>query len=328
MSKNRFYTIMIVPEKGASVRRFVLPSWVARGTVVALLLLTILGIIMTTNYGFVMSQIGENKELKVEIRKLRLESQVLKEKLTGLETSVDRMKSFATRLKVITNIEDQAKLLERINAPGTKIPDANSNIAFGKAKPFSAQPEGDSPSDSAAAPETDWEAAYQELDIETRVERVSSDANLVEQMLQDQNELLSDKRAFLAALPTRKPVPGRYNSGFGVRKSPITGSLKIHEGIDIGNVPGSQIIAPSDATVTFAEIKPGYGRTLVLDHGYGVTTWYGHTQKILVQRGQRVRRGDSIALLGNSGQSTGPHLHYEVRIHGIPVDPLSYILEN
>ncbi|MCM2279241.1 MAG: M23 family metallopeptidase [Oligoflexia bacterium] len=102
----------------------------------------------------------------------------------------------------------------------------------------------------------------------------------------------------------------------------------MHEGLDIANRPGTVIKAPADAVVAFANVKAGYGQTLILDHGYGLETWYAHTRKILVSKGQKVRRGESIAQLGNSGRSTGPHLHYEVRVNGYPVDPLSYILEN
>ena len=121
---------------------------------------------------------------------------------------------------------------------------------------------------------------------------------------------------------------GYFTSGFGVRRSPYGGREKMHEGLDIANYPGTAIRAPADGTVVYAGAKAGYGQTLILDHGYRLETWYAHTRRILVRTGQRVRRGEAIAQLGNSGRSTGPHLHYEVRINGIPVDPLSYILEN
>ncbi|MBI3535411.1 MAG: M23 family metallopeptidase [Deltaproteobacteria bacterium] len=80
--------------------------------------------------------------------------------------------------------------------------------------------------------------------------------------------------------------------------------------------------------VLFSDTKPGYGQTLIIDHGYGLETWYAHVKKCLVKRGQKIKRGQVVALLGNTGRSTGPHLHYEVRVHGTPVDPLTYILEN
>ncbi len=102
----------------------------------------------------------------------------------------------------------------------------------------------------------------------------------------------------------------------------------MHEGLDIANYPGTPIKATADGVVIFANTKAGYGQTVILDHGYGLETWYAHTRKMLVSKGQKVARGETVALLGNSGRSTGPHLHYEVRVNGTPVDPLSYVLED
>jgi murein DD-endopeptidase MepM/ murein hydrolase activator NlpD len=157
---------------------------------------------------------------------------------------------------------------------------------------------------------------------------VNHDSLGLELQLQDLYELLFDKKEFLAALPTRKPVVGRFTSGFGVRKSPIGGSVKMHEGLDIANAVGTTVQAPADGVVKWADPKPGYGTTLVLDHGYGLETWYGHLRRTLVRRGAKVKRGEAVAQLGTSGRSTGPHVHYEVHVNGIPIDPLSYILEN
>ena len=129
--------------------------------------------------------------------------------------------------------------------------------------------------------------------------------------------------------PLKNLLTGIFSSGFGVRVSPLGEAMeKMHEGLDIAGSVGTPIHAPANATVIYAGKKSGYGSIVILDHGYGLETWYGHTSKILVKPGQLVRRGQSIALIGNSGHSTGPHLHYEVRVHGIPVDPLAYILEN
>jgi murein DD-endopeptidase MepM/ murein hydrolase activator NlpD len=169
-------------------------------------------------------------------------------------------------------------------------------------------------------------AAKQKLD--QKLAQVHANSLSVELELQDLYELLIDQKAFLGALPTRKPAIGYFTSGFGIRRAPFGGEVKMHEGLDIANFPGTTIFAPASGRVTFAGLRPGYGRTVILDHGYGLETWYGHTQKTLVNKGDRVTRGAKIAQIGNSGQSTGPHVHYEVRVHGIPVDPLSYILED
>jgi len=102
----------------------------------------------------------------------------------------------------------------------------------------------------------------------------------------------------------------------------------MHEGLDIANRPGTPVLATADGTVIYSTVKAGYGNTIIVDHGYGLQTWYGHNRKLVARVGDRVIRGQKVALLGSSGQSTGPHVHYEVRVNGIPVDPLSYILED
>lgn len=353
---NRFYTVMIVPEKTAQVRKILVPAWVLRGAAVGMAFFTLLGIVMVLDYWYVMSQIGENKTLKLENRKLRQQVQIFKNKMTTIDSTMERVKTFATRLKVITNIEDHGNLLQTLNQ---RLPDASLNTGAPKASaPVTAtatipttlgpQPEAtpgaaalNAPAPSsaghAALDTQDTPVAISPEDAELRVEYETLDTRFselnretlyVEQMLQDQYELLADQKAFLAALPTRRPAIGYFTSGFGVRLSPFGGRAKMHEGLDIANRPGTQIKAPADGVVIFADTKSGYGQTVIVDHGYGLETWYGHTKKILVSKGQKVRRGDTLALLGNTGRSTGPHVHYEVRVHGTPVDPLSYILEN
>ena len=164
--------------------------------------------------------------------------------------------------------------------------------------------------------------------LENRISKLNSEAFDTEEQLQDEYEILYDKKAFLAALPTRQPASGYFTSGFGIRTSPYGDRIKMHEGLDIANRLGTVIRAPADGEVTFADSKAGYGLTLVLNHGYGIETWYGHLKHFTAKKGEIVTRGAKIALLGNSGRSTGPHVHYEVRVHGYPVDPRSYIFED
>jgi len=168
-------------------------------------------------------------------------------------------------------------------------------------------------------------------DPSVRLASKLSDLNLqagtAEANLQDLYELLADRKSFLAALPTRRPAFGAFTSGFGVRLNPVRGRVKMHEGLDIANMAGTPIFATANGVIKYAAEKPGYGRIVIIDHGYGVETWYGHTRKILVKRGDHIRRGAEIALMGSSGHSTGSHCHYEVRINGTPVDPLPYIFE-
>jgi murein DD-endopeptidase MepM/ murein hydrolase activator NlpD len=139
-------------------------------------------------------------------------------------------------------------------------------------------------------------------------------------------KMLEQKRNLLASTPSIRPADGWVTSGFGYRISPFTGQKEFHAGLDIANKPGTKIIATADGRVSFAGGKMYIGNMVIIDHGHGRITKYGHMKKILVHPGQRVKRGEVIGLIGNTGRSTGPHVHYEVRINGTPVNPLKYIL--
>jgi len=137
---------------------------------------------------------------------------------------------------------------------------------------------------------------------------------------------LEELRALEAALPRVWPAEGRITSGFGWRHNPLGGrGWDHHSGLDISNRPGVPIRAPSPGRVVRAWYNSGYGRMVEIDHGFGVTTVYAHCARLLVKDGQEVETGDLIATLGSTGRSTGPHLHFEVRIDGHAVDPLNYL---
>ena len=145
----------------------------------------------------------------------------------------------------------------------------------------------------------------------------------------DFNELidkLEKKKNLLASLPSIKPVSGMITSPFGYRKCPFTGRKTFHSGLDISNRTGSKIVSTAAGKVVFAGRKNGYGNVVVIDHGYGKATKYAHLREILVHKHQQVNRGETIATLGNTGRTTGPHLHYEVLVNGTPANPSKYIL--
>ncbi len=129
----------------------------------------------------------------------------------------------------------------------------------------------------------------------------------------------------VASAPTLWPVQGPISGAFGERIDPFNGEGAFHTGVDISSTVGTPIVAPADGVVEFADVMNGYGRAIVIDHGYGVTTRYGHLSAWAVTAGQEVHRGDVIGYVGDSGRSTGPHLHYEVRIYNTPVNPHKYL---
>ena len=152
-------------------------------------------------------------------------------------------------------------------------------------------------------------------------------ANLLASSFKEAADSLALHTARLAATPSIMPTQGWLSSAFSsMRVHPILHMARPHEGIDVSAPMGSPIEAPAAGVVTDAGWETGYGNTITIDHGFGIVTKFAHASKLLVKTGQRVSRGQRIALVGNSGLSTGPHLHYEVHVNGRPVDPLKYVL--
>jgi murein DD-endopeptidase MepM/ murein hydrolase activator NlpD len=138
--------------------------------------------------------------------------------------------------------------------------------------------------------------------------------------------LLDRQKSILASTPSVWPARGWVSSGFGYRLSPFTSEKELHRGLDICSRKGAPVIAPADGVVAYVESDPGYGRTVIINHGYGLNTMYAHLDKVHVKKGQAVRRHQEIAQVGDSGRTTGCHLHYEIHLNGVPVNPIRYIL--
>ena len=133
--------------------------------------------------------------------------------------------------------------------------------------------------------------------------------------------LTRETGSVLAAMPSRWPLRGTLNSGLGPRLSPWTGTPEFHAGVELAAAPGTPVVATAAGIVRAAGPAAGYGNSVLLDHGHGIESRYGHLQSVGVARGQRVERGQPIGLTGDTGRSTAPHLHYEVLVDGHPVDP-------
>jgi murein DD-endopeptidase MepM/ murein hydrolase activator NlpD len=146
-----------------------------------------------------------------------------------------------------------------------------------------------------------------------------------ENLSQIHDQLLG-KRDLLEHTPSIAPTNGYLSRGFGVRIDPFTGLRKPHLGIDLAADIGTPVYATAEGRVFFTGWRHGLGKLIIIDHGYGYRTHYGHLNKIKVGKGQKVNRGDVIGGVGNTGISTGPHLHYEVRYKNKPVNPKEYIL--
>jgi len=139
---------------------------------------------------------------------------------------------------------------------------------------------------------------------------------------------LNERVRWISSTPAITPVKGIFTSGFGYRSDPLTHGRGSHQGVDIAAAPGQPVMASADGVVVRAGLVGGLGQAVYIAHGFGVTTRYGHMSRIEVRPGQRIKRGDVVGRVGNTGRSTGYHLHYEVRVDGDPVNPLAYILDD
>ena len=164
-------------------------------------------------------------------------------------------------------------------------------------------------------------------DITAQTETALFQSQSIEQEVLQQWAKMSEQKNILQATPIIKPAEGWFSSKYGYRKDPMTKRRKMHSGLDIVAPRGTPIKAPADGKVKFAGYKGGYGKVVIISHGYGLETRFAHLSKIVVKNGQYVKRYQVLGGMGSTGKSTGTHLHYEVRIKGVAVDPINYILE-
>ncbi len=169
-----------------------------------------------------------------------------------------------------------------------------------------------------------WRPPSSELTSEELISRVDLMKERTDELEHLLHRLFSeqqDRLFFWSSIPSVWPTRGFITSHFGAGRG-----RRRHEGLDLAGPVGSPIVAPGDGLVTFVGYKGGYGNTVKVDHGYGMLTVYAHCSRIFVQEGDRVKRGSVIASVGNTGSSTGPHLHYEVQVDGVPVNPMRYLV--
>lgn len=171
-------------------------------------------------------------------------------------------------------------------------------------------------------------------EMETKIDRLKHQLSLQSQSLDTILNMAKEKEKLLASMPTIKPIRAdllrkdlSLLSGFGPRLHPVHKVMRMHNGIDFSARTGTPIQATGDGKVVRATRASGYGNLVVVDHGFGYKTYYAHMSKITVRKGQTVKRGENIGLVGSTGTSTAPHCHYEVHYQGKPVDPINFVMD-
>ena len=303
---------MLIPERSSQVKKWMVSQKAVHGLLAGLAVFFIFVVFSTV----VMFQYFFQKDKfdETTIRNQYLESQLhfLQNKVNLADSTLVRIQNFEQKLRVITQVNTQS--------PTAIGPISDEEETMMKSGGLDGQPQGQMVAMVTGPRYSGIES------LELNVNQVHKKAALQEQSLQELYELLKDQHSLLSSTPSILPTQGMYTSGFGYRISPFTGTRTLHTGMDLSAPVGTAVRAPADGIVTKIENDPGYGKVLVVSHGYGYSTLYGHNSKILVKVGQKVRRGEQLSEVGNTGRSTGPHLHYEVRVNGVEVNPVKYIL--
>ncbi len=325
---------MLVSNRKGVVRRFVLSSVMVKaailgGVVFCVLLAGIfvdyMGLVVTTN---------QNKILKLENDRLAGQFVLLENKLVSLENELEDVRTWKAKLRTITDIntEDRIFNLRVPTMAQSNTFDIDRNIAnVEEDSPILAEPQEEAFLSSPVLDTGGGElAVYDAQNYKTLSIRLSKAVNSSQVRRYELMELwddLSRRKSLMKSTPSISPARGWISSRFGYRTSPQTGHISFHYGVDVAGSSGTPVRVAADGMVSYIGYDSGYGKLISIDHGYGVVTRYGHNSQTYVVLNQSVGRGDVIAGMGSTGRSTGPHLHYEVRVHGIPVDPESYILE-
>jgi len=287
---------------------------------------------MTFDYLRLRGDTAELASLRVEAGEQRDQIAAFRARIQEVDARLSKVADLERKVRIIANLPgavgvggEQAIEADLEDAPEATHPDA-APLDAGAAidSPYTGRG-GDEPALSSGAP-SEGEGAWLGA-LGARAADLGADADSRAASLGALRGQLEDKQDKLASSPSIWPSKGWLTSRFGPRVSPFTGRRQMHAGLDIAAAHGTAIVAPARGRASFVGTKGPLGRALVLDHGFGVKTMYGHTQEIFVKAGQTVERGQKIAAIGNSGRSTGPHLHYVVEVNGVARNPLDYIFD-
>jgi murein DD-endopeptidase MepM/ murein hydrolase activator NlpD len=290
------YTVILVPGARSASRRIRVPLRLIRSLAGAAgaVALAVAGLL--THYAWLNSQVSELDGLRLENAALHERMHRNRESLGQLESRINRLRSSLTKFAVMSGLEQT-------------LPAAAGGVVGGVGGVTGVDP--DPPSRD---PEVTLHALSRSVsDLATRSQRIET--------------FYADQTARLSHTPSVWPVRGYFSSGFGSRLDPFTGGKDFHPGIDVSAPRGTNAVAPADGVVLAVGRRGAYGLAIIIDHGFGVITRYGHLERFNVRAGQRVRRGDVIGFVGSTGRSNAPHLHYEVWLDDKPQNPVHYILE-
>ncbi len=318
-------SITVIPSPSSNVKNFtmrrIVPIIIILAVIISITTLSYLYNYYEENYIGVSKKLEEYKGIKAENQKLKSELYALAQDTEVLIQNLEQLQEYNKEIKgMIENdkVGNQAATEEKVDLQLRTFLTENTPII------------------QTGLPIGGGEFQLNYQPSQSIIEKAKNNISMLKEELPGQEKRLNklemsvkEYNDLRAAIPTIWPLLDKgdayISSEYGWRKDPFTNKQGIHEGLDIGVWYNTPVLATADGVVKYAANNGGYGLLVVIEHGYGYETRYAHLNKTLVKKGQRVSRGDKIALSGNSGRSSGPHLHYEVRTNNIPQNPRKYI---
>jgi murein DD-endopeptidase MepM/ murein hydrolase activator NlpD len=300
--KKEYFTFMFVPGPNQRVRTLSISKSVIKSVFLSIVAILIFSSYLVYEYNDVKDKVWELQSMREELMQQKAQVQNFALNLLDYKRQMFLLRDLDTKLRRAVSLGPRDKAQQVLGIGGPDELGLQNLATMGEKK---------------------QEEALKEMHQE--LSQLKGAASKQEASLQMLIEYFEDKRSLYASTPSVWPVRGWVTSPFGNRLSPFSGILKFHEGMDIAAQTGTPIVAPAEGVIMKAGFSTGYGNMVEISHGYGIKTLFAHNSRLNVKAGQRVRRGDVIAYVGDSGSSTGPHLHYEVRVNGLPVNPVRYL---
>jgi len=295
-------TILFLSRRSNKVRKITVSRKVI-STFVFLIFMIIFGISWLINdYQKIKIQIPELNYLKNENRIQKIQIIALSKKINTINQDMARLREFERKLRVMTNLQPSNEQDQLLAIGGSNISTLKSDYQLEEVNKGLIH---------------QMHKSLEDLDTKTAIASISQT---------ELNNFLKEQKSILTRTPSIRPTDGWYTSRFGYRNSPFTNQKEFHKGLDIATRIGTSIITPADGLVIRVGREGNFGKMITINHGYHLKTRYGHLSKFRIKKGQYVKRGQIIGEVGNTGRCTGPHLHYEVLLNGVPVNPLNYIL--
>jgi murein DD-endopeptidase MepM/ murein hydrolase activator NlpD len=291
---------MIIPGRKSGVKKISVSKVVIRNILIASIVAVLVTLYVVYDYASI-------KRDRAELARLRAQTQEQSQQFRDLAIKID---GFADRMEELRQFDKKIRILSADQTSRDK------KLPLGI---------GGSNNETRMKDLLNQDQQKLITGMRKSIAKLNDDANDREKSFNELLNFLHEQKSILAVTPSIWPVKGWVTSEFGVRESPFSSGVEFHKGLDISTRFGNEIVAPADGLVVMSSYYPQDGNFVKIDHGRGLATGFAHLSRMVVKQGMRVKRGDIIGYVGDTGRSTGSHLHYSVFVNNVPVNPRKYL---